>query len=928
MITKKPLLKIFLFFVFAILVSCGGGGGGSSSSENPVNPPPVSPSSFSLINGFIYVGNDINQYPDGLTTTVELLSLDRNQQEIDRKTISTTNGRFSMNVSLSQNGGRLVITASSDGYTPGTKTIDYSSPEDLNNLKIGIKIDPVKKTVVSIQKINLTSINGKTVKVYFFKDGKKVISTNSSSGQGKLLLSLAIPVKKMSSDTQKLLISYKGYKPSNPEDYQNFPGTETDEGNDLVSVGFFTLDIKDPKTGKSPFNRIETQLARNKGEYYRLLTYVDCEQLKKIREILPSLDEDPDKEGVQLTFYAFDADRGVWVKAGEGTFVDSYNVNYSEFGEDPDTIDTAWDYIIFNGCVKDSSCFLTPNSSACVDVDNDGTDEDVSCIANHVITDEDKICEDIDPVYVVVSVTNPSLEWKNLDYIKPKTKKIRFSIVAKDDEGNPVSIPVFVEDAGNGCVEYAQGYTSSITGKVQIETLKYCNNTSVNISYINPFTNTFQTYSNNPVEVQDNGQIDITIFNTLTCKVKGRVVDANTGKALADIPVSIYNLYYYQGLITDNDGNFETFVPCDEVLNVSVSYNYYNQKQFNVDNVKNFNEVSDSNKTVILEDFPVENYPPYGSGTLSTYATKWGEQITAYINVWDTEGNIPIKYKLKIVNSDNDEKYSKSGEINGNYASFEIPIDTSNLPKTDADYYVYLLLADSKYTGDITTQSQKVRTVYIGKLLVNVQNSPPTIDNFYVLPETVSRPGKTIAFYGSAYDIDGNDIKNPYIEYRCFDMDNNTIESNEVDGETLLTEGTQDFVIPSNQNIRRCIFFWHVSDGEDETVSPEVAVSVQNTPPSVLIWPEEEVVSFEEKETKIYAEVFDIDGDTVSCKWYVNGILDNDQNSCQEYNLDLSNFDANQQINVRIEATDGIDTTSKETTIYYGRKGNIEIIIQ
>ncbi len=96
----------------------------------------------------------------------------------------------------------------------------------------------------------------------------------------------------------------------------------------------------------------------------------------------------------------------------------------------------------------------------------------------------------------------------------------------------------------------------------------------------------------------------------------------------------------------------------------------------------------------------------------------------------------------------------------------------------------------------------------------------------------------------------------------------------------------------------------------------------------MYIWPEEEVVSSNKTTTTIYAIVNDVDDDSVACRWYVNGTLDNDQTDCSQYNLDLTGFSPDQNITVKLEATDGIDTSISETTIHYGLPGNIEIIIQ
>jgi len=639
MFLRKFFFIILLVIFNTIVLSCGGGGGGTNITVNPPVNPPISPSGFSVITGFIYIGNDTTNYPAGLVSNIEIISIDKNFNQIDRKNITTNNGKFALNVGLSENGGRIVVNVSADGYTPGTKTIEYNSPDEFKNIKIGIQIDPIKKVIVSIQEINITENKNKNINVVFYRNNGRIIGKVAPSDiNGELLLSLSIPVKKLQAGTKNVLVSFKQYKPSNPKDYENFPGTETDNGDSLVSIGFFTLDIKDPKTGKSPFENISPQLAKNNGEYYRLLTGIDCQQLLKIKNILGSLDEDTGKNGIQLTFYAFDSDKGVWVNAGEGTFVSSWNIKYGEVGENLNTIDTVWDYIIFNGCINDDPCSFNPNSTACIDVNNDGVKEDVSCLTNHVILNENEICTSINPVYAVVSVRNPNLTWKNLDYIKPKTEKIVINVITKDDKGNPVPTYVGILDGGNNCIEFASGYTSSQNGKATIETLKYCNPTKIYVEYMDPFTGLFIKYPNSPIDIHDNDTVQITITNPLKCKVEGKVINGETGTGMANIPVYVYekNGPFYSTTFTDNDGNYRFSVLCSKSIYLTVPNLENNEKSFNVNNIVDNDEQSDNGTVVVMKDILMENNPPDGYGTLSTYSTKRGEKIRAYIFAWDT----------------------------------------------------------------------------------------------------------------------------------------------------------------------------------------------------------------------------------------------------------------------------------------------------
>lgn len=926
MLSKKFIPFVTALSLFSMLnLNCGGGGGGGSNEggfSNPENPP-IAPKKLSVISGFIHIGSDINNYPVGvLSSIVQIVSIDKNGNEIDRKSITTTNGKFSINAGLDDNGGFIVITVSADGYTPGTKTITYNSPEDFNNLVIAVRIDPVTKKIISINEISVSEKREKVVKVNFYKDSKGNIYTSdkiSKKSTDKLELSLAVPIKKLQTDTDKLLIEYKSYKPSNPDEYQNFPGEYADNGEQLVSVGFFTLDIKDPKTGKNPFvQNVSPQLVKNQGEYYRLLSFVDCNQLLKIKNSLGSLDEDPDKNGIQLTFYAFDFDKGAWVEAGEGTFVSSPDVQYEKFGEDQNTIDTEWDYIIFNGCVNAPECSASNlDSEACIDVNGDNILEDVSCEGNYVILNEDDICTTIKPVYVVVSVTNPELEWKNLDYIKPSTNTIKFTVVAKDDENNPVALPVsLIPD--NECIEYISGYTSESQGKAKLETLRYCDNTFAHIEYINPYTGDVGQTSSRII--QDNDVITISLVNPLKCKLYGTVLDeANNPKR--NIPVDVFaeTTNFFRGLFTDNDGKFETNVPCNIPLSVAVSYDYQNLKHANVDGKVNFDEDNDNGREAYLKNIVETNKPPEGYVYLSTYATKRGSTVYATVVAWDFEQDTPITYRLDLVDNDTAVK-SYTGSIQYNYGGANISIDTSQLPDKEASYKVQLFLEDSK-------GKSKIMDFGFLHITPQDQNLPPVITYFYALP-TTAKPGEEIGLYGSAYDLDSETVSSQ-VHYQCFDGNDNIIDEGYTEhGNNLFYQGYETFTIPNNTNIKLCKFRWELSDGENVTTSEEVSVEVENLPPEVYIWPEKYAVPTDEDSVTIYALVSDPNDDELTCNWYINGELDNDNHSCEEYTLDLTVFEPMSDIEIKLEVSDGVNTSESTTTVHYGNPGDINIIIQ
>jgi len=216
-------------------------------------------------------------------------------------------------------------------------------------------------------------------------------------------------------------------------------------------------------------------------------------------------------------------------------------VRYYESGEDNDVVDTAWDYIIQNGCINDTPCDpANPTSIACIDVDNDGNVEDVSCSGNHVITDENNICAEetngeFSDTYVVISVTNPELNWKNLDYIKPGTGKVECKITIKDDTGNPIPTDVQTYADNNGCIEWSTGTTSAQTGEITLSTLKYCDPANGIIEYFDPINNMSVQYDGNndgtpdtvtfcpPNDQNCTCEVNINIENINKCIVEGYI---------------------------------------------------------------------------------------------------------------------------------------------------------------------------------------------------------------------------------------------------------------------------------------------------------------------------------------------------------------------------------------------------------------------
>ena len=904
--------------------------GGNINSPKTETPSQESPITQAVISGSIDSGGiDTQAVGDAKPALITALSIDKDGKEIGKSNAVENNGYFGISVPISKDGGKIVVSVNKDGFTQGTQTIKYSSPEDVKKLNITIPIKPVKKRLVNLGNINLASVDNNSVRIRFYKDsdGKiksQVVRGISTQSQENTIMELAIPVSKLQANNSSVVeISYQGFTPSDPEDYKNFPGEDYIEGGELISFGFDWLDIKDPTTGGNPLaqGNISPQLARQElGEYFRIFRYVDCYQLRKLKKSLDTLDINPNKEGIQYIFYAYDWESGAWLKAGEGVFVNG-STDYYVMGEDDDKIDTAWDYIIKNGCINDVPCSQNSNSSACVDVNNDGNPEDVSCSGNNIITDEDQICASGRETYVVVSSTNPDLSWKNLDYIKPAEKVVECQITIKDEDGNPVATNIYVKPDNNNCISTWYG-TSSAKGEATANVLKYCDPADGVISVVNPYTH---RYMSNVKEVTfgEGCKVSITVPNPNKCQVEGKVVNKDTGSARPDIDVVLESAQvgFYKYTTTDQNGYFSENVPCNSDINIHIANKGI---QFNVNGVLESNESQDNNNKVVLKDIQTTNIPPEGYGEVLSKIVKAGDNIKARIYGWDRDGKYPINYTIAVKLDGNTVK-TVTGQLNSAEENIQIP---TNDISDEGTYKLYLILEDS--------EGGKSYDIYIGDVQIYVNNAAPQILSFYTNPKTATNTAIDIDVIGSAYDLEGENLTYT-ISYDC-----------EGNGQyTQLTTGSgqgsidfdEKFNIPNNAT--ECKLKLEVSDASGNTTNREYTLTVKDEPPVVYISAYPEYPNENDSYVDIYAYIYEPDGQQYTCKWYVNGneIQEEDDvyslysDKCEGMTIYLENMDpppqTGDEFTVKIEVTDATgNKVDKEIRIIYGKSANVNIGIQ
>ncbi|WP_457643802.1 hypothetical protein [Persephonella sp.] len=874
----------------------------SQPGDNPTIPDnPIAVQQVSvLISGTI---TDRNGQPLDVNALVNISSVDRDGNQIDRKSVNASSGQFASQITLTSGGGSVVISASADGYNTGITTVEYASPAELDGTKLSVVLDSVITAVIPVDSITIMSDGKKLVRFGIYRDadgrtsvvtGKEIVSMGV--GEKQPVVDLSIPLNALSADVSSIQISYRDYQPSNPDDFQSFPGSLEEGGRELISFGFDYMEITDPQTGQNPFATGDITAQLVAGEYVRIFRRVDCNQIQKIKSLLGTLDMLPDKNGVQFEFWAFDFESGRWLRAGYGTFVSSSVIDYNT---------TIWDYIILNGCSLD------PNSV-------------YSCESNKVIVDENQICEN-GTGYVVISVTNPLLDWKNLDYIRPAAETVGCDIYLRDDAGNPVSTRVTFNPDSN-CVSSEVTYSSADEGKAVIESIKLCDDTSGKLYYWNPFEKR-RVYAGEII-LSGTCSKSIEIENPYKCQVEGRVLYRDNGDPAENMVVGVNSLEQGGTVYgtTDSQGRYSINVPCGEKLELFVSNSGWIQYRFSVNNTVESTELQDDGKQSTLRDILIADFPPEGSAWIMTRYVKKGNDAVAQLMAWDIEGNLPVRYKMSIYDSNNNEVDSTTGTVNENYDVVTENIGTTSL--SPGTYQVIFKLVDSRYTGDITQLSQEVTTVNAGYFTVYEGNPAPVITLFRINPSRVSSAGQQVDVYGTAYDIEGEDITGSSIEYSCYDNAGSQIESGSIDATALIQQGEMEFTIPDNQDIKECNLTWVVTDSSGQTSTSSRTVYVENLPPYVNLFTENGIVPAGTPSVTVESYIWDPEGDPYTCKWYING-AETQHTDCQQIEVDLTGYQDGALITVELEVTDSKGNVSrKDVKIYYGGKADVDITIQ
>ena len=615
---RKASLILSLLFIISLsfITSCssggsgGGGPGGGQTQEVKVS-------------GTV----SVDGMPPDQSMTVKVVSIDANGTKVDTQTVNTVysrtnpalNGNFQATIKAKK-GGKIIVTAKGSRTTEAGRVLEFKGQKELT---VNLQANIVNTQTVNISNGLVISSSGKRyLRIAFQENGngapRLIAGSGAQNAPGKVI-DIAIPVSSLNSDTTTVNVSYRAFDPSNPDDYRSFPGDRTDSGDRLVSIGFDYLDITD-QNGNNPFQSdgLNSQLVS--GEYFRILRYVDCYQIQNIRNMIGTLDEDPAKPGIQLTFYAFDFDQGAWVEAGQGTFVDTSTIDFTN---------SEWDTIVQSGC--DPNSFSTDN--------NDGS---AACSEYGIFTDENDICTDYSD-FVVISVTNPDLQWKNLDYVVPEGRELSCTVKVVNQNNDP--IPGAWVSASSSCMSFAEGVTDQ-NGEVELIALGY---TDPCLAQVEAWYLMNTASASADFDSGNQCQITLVLENPYECTVSGKIVDETNQPVEGFIVGTVVTnpsgtQYYYNWGITDSQGNFSIPTVCggDGVVYAKNSF-----KAYRVNNQRDFDEVSDNGTEANVGTMQIVNDPPYGYLWLFYQdPVQVGDQFEIGLCAYDMENDYDISYTI------------------------------------------------------------------------------------------------------------------------------------------------------------------------------------------------------------------------------------------------------------------------------------------
>lgn len=677
---NRILLWVFTGF---LVVGCGGGSSPEEEETNTGSETPVSVTQSLALKVTTDTALDRNS-GEVILVSIRSIANDDSILQSSTEAASPTNGSnissdwsLLSDIILDEKGGRVIVSASADGFIEYSATVAYDNPRDLEfrgellqTLSVSVDLTAARARARSS---DLTQDN--YISLRLSKDsltGSKSLTANRSvevSDSAVDELSIDIPVDEIPAEVTQLDVDMKGFDPSVAQDNLYFPGEYADsDGNDLVSVAFNYVEIKDQDG-----NNLAQAVARARANKTANL---DSEPTLITRRIpagsCPTVndlgDSNTDMAGLQIPVYTYNPNSGLWDLLGQGTVYDPFDVSPAAG---------------FLDCTNISY-------SLSIEVDN----------ADFLRT------------------------WWNLDYplvfSEPTELCARVRLV--DVNGNPISgIWVSIYDDDNRSFSTQYGYTDE-NGEVSFTTvlLDGSDDRTAELRFWSYQTGSYRAESIQLSEDCSNANsiIELELQHLDLCSVEGRtVLDTDTSVGLSGTTLYAYAsdgiTFDFKYFTSNADGYFRSSIICE------TDYQLYSWPStveeiisFNVNQETGLNESADDGQTVTLNNIMIGNLDPIGYlfltggteqvqvGSDTITANMQAGTHTAQIYAYDWDAHFPISYSVNIADDTSQVVQTLTGTVNG-WEDSQINQDFT-LPAS-ADYTVTMEITDSLGATGIST---------------------------------------------------------------------------------------------------------------------------------------------------------------------------------------------------------------------------------
>lgn len=674
-----------------LLVGCGS----SSSNEENENGNPDSSTSSTIKN----LSGQVNT-PASVETpiTITALSFSSDDTQVDSVSLTSISANdldqafFETELSLSNDGGYIVVTGEKEGFTSFSRSIQFDSPSDI---EVQGRMQEALSSTATVADSGFTLRSGVSRNSYTFalmenRQGQRFIESGSDSiiqarttADATDLLVIDIPSSSLPDDTTSLTAKLANFDPNDAEDSEFFPGEYADsDGNELVSVAFDFAEIE-TQSGESLGKATIRALARGTTRsttteptiISRYIPEDSCSALESLG------DADPDTSGFQIPVFTYNSSSGVWDRLGEGTV-------YTEDGS------PVAEYT-----------------------------SDLECQSNGY--------------YLEIEISNEDFlsSWWNLDYPLTFEEPVNLcaAVQLENQDGNPVSGNyVWLSDDDGRSFSDTYGYSDS-EGKVILNTtlIDGSDDRTATIRYWD-----YTTYEYAEADITLSTACEtyttVTLVRPDTCEVQGSIVDDYGPVEGTDVYAWGYsneNFYYHNSYAQTNaNGNYSMDVFCESSYYLYAFSGYtYSFNIFNVNGEIEDNEISDDGETAELEEISVANLAPVAYAYLDLYALTFTETLVdgEYVNVYDLEESESTSLWLYAYDYESD--YPLTLEVNFKQIDGTI-VDTYTATIEDSTW-------NTEVESTITFTATSAGQYYLQGSITDALGKTNTLNNFDIFED-------------------------------------------------------------------------------------------------------------------------------------------------------------------------------------------------